>query len=123
MGRRGRILIGIGVVVLISVLAAVVVAPRVGNSLAGADGIHDAAVLPRQIQLCGRSWRGDALDRRFTAVAARDAFGGVVVDPGPLGSCPPGPCTDVAQPGACDVVIWVRVGEDAYLDYALQGGP
>jgi len=122
MGRRGRILIGIGAVVVIAVLAAVVVAPRVGNALAGADGIHDAAALPRQIQLCGRFWQRDALDRRFTAVAAREAFGGVVVDPGPFGSCPPGPCTAVAQSGACDVVIWVRVGEDAYLDYSLQGG-
>ena len=122
MGRRGRILIGIGAVVVVAVLAAVVVAPRVGNAFAGADGIHDAAALPRQIQLCGRFWQRDALDRRFTAVAAREAFGGVVVDPGPFGSCPPGPCTDVARSGACDVVIWVRVGEDAYLDYSLQGG-
>ena len=123
MGRRGRVLAGIGLVVVAGLVLAVV-APRVGNEIAGADGIHDAAALPRQIQVCGRSWQKDALDRRFTAAETGDTFGGgVVVDPGPFGSCPPGPCTDVAQSEPCDVVVWVRVGEDAYLDYALQGGP
>jgi hypothetical protein len=28
-----------------------------------------------------------------------------------------------AEDGPCHTVIYVRVGEDAYLDYALQGGP
>lgn len=125
MGRRERLLAGLGLVAVIAALAAVVVPPRISDALAGADGIHDAAVLPRQIHPCNRSWQRDALDRRFTAAEARGAFGEgfVVVDPGPFGSCPPGPCTDIAQPGACDVVVWLRVGEDAYLDYSLQGGP
>jgi hypothetical protein len=47
----------------------------------------------------------------------------VVVDPGPFAPCPVGPCTAVAQDDPCHTVIYVRVGEDAYLDYALQGGP
>ena len=111
-------------VVLISVLglALVLVAPRVRNVFAGAFGVHDALALPERIQLCGRSWRRDALDRRFTE-AERELSGGAVVDPGPLGSCPAGPCTDVTVPRPCDVVVWVRVGEDAYIDYSLQGGP
>jgi hypothetical protein len=114
----------VAAVLVVAGLASVFVAPRVGNALAGATGIHDAASLPRQIQVCGRSWRKDELDRRFTEAETREVFGGgVVVDPGPWGSCPPGPCTDVAQPGACDVVVFVRVGQDAYLDYSLQGGP
>lgn len=125
MGRRERIRVGLGLVAVIAALAAVLATPRISNVLAGADGIHDATVLPRQIHLCNRFWQRDVLDRRFTAAEARRAFseGFVVVDPGPFGSCPPGPCTDVAQTGACDVVVWVRVGEDAYLDYSLQGGP
>ena len=45
------------------------------------------------------------------------------MDPGLFPSCPAGPCTPVAQDDPCNVVIYVRVGEDAYLDYALQGGP
>lgn len=46
-----------------------------------------------------------------------------MVDPGLFAPCPAGPCTTVAQNGPCDTVIYVRVGADAYLDYALQGGP
>ncbi len=124
MGHRGRILAGIGLVVVVAGLVLAVVAPRVGNAITGADGIHDVAALPQHIEVCGRSWQKDALDRRFTAAETRETFGGgVVIDPRPSGSCPPGPCTDVAQSEACDVVVWVRVGEDAYLDYGLQGGP
>ena len=124
MSRRGRILVGIGLVTVVACLVLVVVAPRVGNAITGADGIHDAAALPRRIQVCGRSWQKDDLDRRFTAAETRETFGGgVVVDPRPFGACPPGPCTDVVQSEACDVVVWVRVGQDAYLNYSLQGGP
>ncbi len=124
MKRHRRTGAGIAVaVMIISVLALVVVAPRVGNVFAGVLGVHDAAALPGKIQLCGRSWRKDALDRRFTEAELELFGGGAVVDPGPLGSCPSGPCTDVAQPRPCGVVVWVRVGEDAYLHYSLQGGP
>ena len=89
------------------------------------EDIHDAAALPGRIQLCGRSWRKDELARTFTAARIREEFGvePMIVDPGPFASCPPGPCTDVAQAEACHVVIWVRVGQDGYMDYSLQGGP
>jgi len=101
------------------------VVPRIGNALAGASGIHDVDGLPEHIQLCGRSWQKDVLVRTFTVAAIKERFAvdPVVVDPGPFAACPSGPCTDVAQPGACHTVIWVRVGQDAYIDYELQGGP
>ena len=54
---------------------------------------------------------------------ARDGVEPMVVDPGPFAPCPVGPCTTVAQDDPCYTVIYVRVGEDAYLDYSLQGGP
>ncbi len=128
MGSRARprtILVAIVVVVVAAAATWLVVLPRVGNALAGAHGIHDAGALPGRIQLCGRSWRKDELARTFTAADIREAFGvdPIVVDPGPFASCPPGPCTDVAQAEACHVVIWVRVGQDGYMDYSLQGGP
>jgi hypothetical protein len=56
-------------------------------------------------------------------IGTRDGIEAVVVDPGLSPPCPVGPCTSVAQDGPCHTVIYVRVGEDAYLDYALQGGP
>jgi hypothetical protein len=123
MRRRTRIFALSAFTILAAVLAGVAVAPRVGNAIAGADGIHDAAALPRQIRVCNRSWQKDSLDRHVSLAETRELFGGgVVVDPAASDACPPGPCTDVARPGACDVVVWVRVGGDAYLDYALQGG-
>jgi len=109
--------------ILAGIIVVGVIVPRVINSIAGADGIHDLAALPEQIQLCNRSWRKDNLERRFTLAETRTTFGvGVVVDPA-SDACPPGPCTDVAQPGPCQVVVWVRVGDDAYLGYELRGGP
>ena len=121
--RRG---IATASVLLALLLAgAVVLLPRVGNAFAGADGIHDAGALPEHIKVCGRSWHKDALSRTFrlAEIRVRDGVEPVVVDPGPFAACPPGPCTTVAQPGPCDTVIYVRVGDDAYVDYALQGGP
>ncbi len=123
MTRRARIMAASAIAVLVLVLGAAVLGPRVGNTLAGAEGIHDVAALPRQIRVCNRSWQKDILERRFTLAETREMFGGgVVVDPEVSNACPLGPCTDVAQAGFCQVVVWGRVGEDAYLEYSLQGG-
>ncbi len=119
--------IGRGIVVVAlaaaALLVGIVIIPRMENVFAGAAGIHDAASLPEQINICGRSWSKDALNREFSLaeIRARDGIEPVVVDPGLFASCPAGPCTTLAQSGPCDTVICVRVGEDAYLDYALQG--
>nr|ALS91332.1 glycogen synthase kinase-3 binding protein [uncultured bacterium] len=111
--------------VVAAVLAWTRLVPRLGNALVGAAGIHDAAALPDHIGICGRGWTRDALDRRLSLaeLRARDGVEPVVVDAGLLPPCPVGPCTAVAQDGPCHTVIYVRVGEDAYIDYALQGGP
>lgn len=121
--------IGHGIVVVTfaaaALLVGIVIVPRIGNVFGGSAGIHDAAALPEHINICGRSWSKDALDRKFSLaeIRPRDGIEPVVVDPGPFAPCPVGPCTTVAQNGPCHTVIYVRVGEDAYLDYALQGGP
>jgi len=111
--------------VVAGVLAWTVLVPRVGNGLVGAAGIHDAAALPDHIGICGRGWSKDSLDRRssLAEIRARDGVEPMVVDPGPFAPCPVGPCTTVAEDDPCYTVIYVRVGEDAYLDYSLQGGP
>jgi hypothetical protein len=117
--RHGMVVVTVAAAAL---LLGIVIVPRIGNVSAG---VHDAAALPEQINICGRSWSKDVLDRKLSLaeIRARDGIEPVVVDPGPLAPCPVGPCTTVAQNGPCHTVIYVRVGEDAYLDYALQGGP
>jgi hypothetical protein len=91
----------------------------------GAADIHNAAFLPDRISVCGRNWTKDALGRQVTEaqIVAVYGVGPTLVDPGLFAPCPPGPCKRVAQDGPCDTVVFVRVGDDAYLDYSLVGGP
>jgi hypothetical protein len=124
-----RLTIGRGIklvaVAAAALLVGIVIVPRVGNAFGGAAGIHDAAALPAHIRICGRGWSKDSLERKFSLAEIRDRDGvePVVVDPGPFAPCPAGPCSAVDQNDPCHTVIYVRVGEDAYLDYSLQGGP
>jgi hypothetical protein len=120
--RRG---LAVAALVVAGAVVAVVILPRIHNAVAGTSGIHDAATLPEHIGVCGRGWSKDALNRilSLAEIRARDGVEPVVVDPGPFAPCPVGPCGMTAQDGPCHTVIYVRVGEDAYLDYALQGGP
>jgi hypothetical protein len=108
-----------------AVVVVVVIAPRVGNFVSGAAGIHDVAALPDELGICGRSWEKDEQGRALTLTEIRADVGvePVVVDPAPFAPCPAGPCTRVAQDGPCHPVIYVRVGLDAYLAYVLRGGP
>jgi hypothetical protein len=120
--RRG---LAVAALVAAGAVVAIVILPRIQNGLAGTSGIHDSATLPEHIRVCGRGWSKDALNRKLSLaeIRARDGVEPVVVDPGPFATCPAGPCGMTAQDGPCHTVIYVRVGEDAYLDYALQGGP
>jgi hypothetical protein len=91
----------------------------------GATDIHGIASLPDRISVCGRDWSRDASGREFSQAEAR-SWTGVepsVVDPLPFAPCPHGPCTQSALNTPCDTVVFVRVGEDAYVDYSLSGGP
>jgi len=120
--RRGMV---VSAWIVAAVLVFTVLVPRIRNGVVGAAGIHDAAALPDHIGICGRGWSKDRLDRRLSlaAIQTRDGVEPVVVDPGLFAPCPVGPCTAVAHDDPCHTVVYVRVGEDAYLDYALQGGP
>jgi hypothetical protein len=119
---RGIVLVAFAAATL---LVGIVIVPLIDSVFGGAAGIHDAAALPEQIRICGREWSKDTLARELSLAEIRVQVGfePVVVDPGLFAPCPTGPCTTVAQSGPCHTVIYVRVGEDAYLDYALQGGP
>ena len=90
-----------------------------------ASRIHDAAALPHSFTMCGRTWIKDALERGQSLSFIRSATGvePVVVDPGFLTACPTGPCTADAAQSPCYTVVYVRVGDDAYIGYELSGGP
>jgi hypothetical protein len=91
----------------------------------GATDIHDAATLPEQISICGRDWTRDSLDRRPSRSELLALYGvePTLVDPLPFAPCPEGPCAVGLRSPPCDTVVFVRVGEDAYLGYDLVGGP
>lgn len=124
MPRRG----GLAIVAVIVATIALATVPSLIHRQAlglGATDIHSVASLPDRISVCGRDWDKDATGRRFTRAEIRSQLGVVpaLVDPLPFAPCPRGPCTQKAVNGACDTVVFVRVGEDAYVDYSLSGGP
>ncbi len=93
----------------------------------GPNAIHPPSMLQDRIEACGRDYRGGHVIRDLLDVEA-DGHEPVLVDPAPFAPCPPAtvdgirPCTRVAGP-ACATVVYVRVGVDAYAQYALVGGP
>jgi hypothetical protein len=128
MSSRGRRAL-VSVVLVASVLALrSAVLPEVIHRQVlglGATDIHEAATLPDRISVCGRNWTRDTLDRRFSRseiVGLYDAEP-ALVDPLPLAPCPEGPCAVGLRGTPCDTVVFVRVGENAYLGYELVGGP
>ena len=117
--RVGRGIVGIAFVAAVFFVG--IVLPRIGAS----GTIHDAASLPGRIHVCGRDWNkgGPQPLRSLAEIRVRDGAEPDVVDPGLFAPCPMKPCVQGAQNCAFDTVIYVRVGEDAYLDYELVGGP
>jgi hypothetical protein len=91
----------------------------------GATDIHQAPSLPDHLSVCGREWSKDPSGHEFSRaeIEAQTGVEPPLVDPLPFAPCPPGPCTQTAINGTCDTVVIVRVGEDAYVDYSLSGGP
>jgi hypothetical protein len=121
---RGRRL-SIGVLAVVVLIALGSMAVRIVFGAWDASAIHDPASLPGRISVCGRDWSKDALGRQVTLDQAREMKSGgepSVVATGPFAPCPTGPCASIAD-GACDTVVFVRVGTDAYIDYSLSGGP
>ncbi len=91
----------------------------------GDPPIFDAGSLPSDLTLCRRQWESSGADYQLRLGEIRDIYGvePAVVDPRPGAPCRPGPCTDVAGSEPCHTVIFIRVGTDAYVEYALRGGP
>jgi len=88
----------------------------------GTTAIHNALTLPDRVHACGRNYHGPGAPRPIAQIRA-DGTEPVLVDTGWLGRCPAGACTTVATNTPCATVVYVRVGEDAYVAYELLGGP
>ena len=117
---------GVAVVAVSAVLVgAAFVAPRLFG--VGPAAIHDLSVLAPTITVCDRHYRGGATLRSHADLQAL-GIEPVLVDPAPLARCTghdPGdqPCTRDPNVGACATVVFVRVADDLYAEYALVGGP
>ena len=108
-------------------LGASLLAARAAWFGTGPTAIHDAALLRDRIHVCGRDYH------RGGAVLSRAAWGVespfVLVEPAPFAGCstavddPSGFCAAHALACGTWTVVLVRVGEDAYAEYALVGGP
>jgi hypothetical protein len=94
---------------------------------AGPAAVHDLASAQADIRVCGRTYHGGTTIRSLDSIR-QDGGPLSLVDPAPLAPCPPPnpdgskPCSNLAN-GACATVVYVRVGLDAYAEYALRGGP
>ena len=120
--RRGIVFAAFAVA---AVLAGLVIVPRIENAFGGSMGIHDAAALPEHIRICGA-----AGTRTHSSASSASPRSGCETAsslsswiPASSRHARQAPAPAVAQDEPCDTVIYVRVGSDAYLDYALQGGP
>jgi hypothetical protein len=114
-----------GVLVAVALL---VILPRLGS---GPSGIHYGPILTSRITVCDRQYRDGVLVRSRAEIDA-EGLPPLLVDPGFLGlvpSCPAPdsdgnrPCSRDPSAGPCATVVYVRVGADAYAQYALVGGP
>jgi hypothetical protein len=87
-----------------------------------APGIWDSGTLGTNIGVCGRTYhRGpDIVTSTRAEIVARDQIEPLAVAPG---RCTPGACTREPSAGPCHTVVYVRVADDAYVEFALRGGP
>jgi len=128
VARRGFLMVVAVVVLVLFVGLGWAIVPQLIHRQVlglGATDIHDAATLPERIGICGRDWTRDSLDRRSSRSELLALYGvePTLVDPMPFAPCPKGPCAGGLRSPPCETVVFVRVGEDAYLGYELVGGP
>jgi hypothetical protein len=112
----------IAVAIFAAILVPLLVVAAVTLQGPGATSIHAIARLPDRVHVCGRSYRGPGSARPIAAIRL-DGIEPVLVDTGPLAPCPVGACTTVALSSGCATVVYIRVGDDAYVPYELLGGP
>ena len=126
-GRRAAtIWLALAAAVLLAIVGALAAARATWFGI-GPSAIHDAMALRARIHVCGRDYN------RSNQVVSRAGWPReapfVLVEPAPLAGCstavddPSGFCA--ANPLACGTwtILLVRIGDDAYEEYSLVGGP
>jgi len=113
---------------LIVVLAAVLGWTTIVGAAFDPAGLHDVGSLPDRLHVCGRTWnKGSSVPSSLETIGAHMDGVPILLAPGLLGgflsACPSGACSTDAASAPCDTVVFVRVGEDSYVSYALSGGP
>ena len=91
----------------------------------GSGAAGNPASLPEQITTCGGDYRraDPPVARTYAEVLARDDAPPVVVSTSPFAACPSGACGATASDASCATVVYVQLGNDAYVEYSLAGGP
>ena len=88
------------------------------------SGVHDGSSLPGRLHVCGRTWyQGGPMT--LETIEADNGPPPTLVSPilaGFLSTCPSNACSTEDR-GPCDTVVFVRIGDDAYMAYGLAGGP
>lgn len=90
----------------------------------GGSDVHAAAELPQRIRVCGRTYGNHGIGHQFTLAQVTErtdhpAF----VNPWIFAACPRNGYFEDGGERIVTTVLFVRVGEDAYLTYELSGGP
>jgi hypothetical protein len=89
------------------------------------SGIYDGSALPSRLHVCGRTWNKGG-PQTLEAIVADYSPGPTLVAPilaGFLSACPSAACSGDSTHFPCDTVVYVRIGDDAYMGYGLAGGP
>ena len=89
------------------------------------SGIYDDSSLPNRLHVCGRTWIQGGTHTLESMQADYSADPALVAPilAGFLSPCPPNACSRDPSNWPCDVVVFVRIGADAYVAYGLAGGP
>lgn len=123
MSWRGIALIGVLVIAIPSVvlLRSCTYVPILND---GGPEVHVAAELPERIHVCGRTYGYHWTPTQHSLAEIRAMTNEpVFVNPWFFAACPRGGYFEYKGNQVNTTVMFVRVGEDAYVTYSLSGGP
>jgi hypothetical protein len=88
----------------------------------GGPNIHNVADLPDRIRVCGRIY-GHGIGPQLTLAQVNDRTDPAFLNPWIFAACPRNGYSEEGGERIVTTVMFVRVGEDAFVTYSLSGGP